>query len=596
MNPPPTNPEASAKAGFTASFWCHRLAFIVFCALLPRAEAAPRAGSDNDDTTYRRTIERVTTLDPAEAVSVYAARAVALIYETLLEYDYAARPYRLVPALAETLPTVSADGLDYTFRIVADARFAPDSCFGLDAEGRPRGRSVTAHDLIFSLKRLADAKLASSGYWLVDGRIRGLDAFHEASRAPSPTDYGMAIDGLIADDARTLRIRLSQPCPPFIWMLAMPYAAAVPHEAVTAYGSAFGEHPVGSGPYRLAEWRRNYRMTFTRDPAWRGWQHGPAAIVAESGLRPFDQLRFPVMDDPSTQWLSFLTGELDLQGEIARDSWEEVVDSFGHLRPKVAARGITLTSMPTLEVAYIGINMDDPVLGTNRLLRQALNCAFDAERWTQYYHGRVVAANGAVPPGVAGHLEAPAPYAFDLERARALLVEAGYPGGQDPSTGRRLRLTLDLGRTTQDVRESTELIVAFLARAGIDLVPEYHNWPAFLRKVSQRQSQLFRIGWVGDYPDAENFLQLFYGPNLSPGPNRCNYRNADFDARYREALAATDEVERLRLYRELQDIIREDCPWIFIHFGRAYSLNHDRVVNFQPHDFPYGMEKYLRHR
>jgi ABC-type transport system substrate-binding protein len=375
----------------------------------------------------------------------------------------------------------------------------------------------------------------------------------------------------------------------------MPYTAVVPHEAVTTYGPSFGEHPVGSGPYRLSEWRRNYRMCFTRDPDWRGWREGPAAIDARQG-HPFDRLLFPVMDDPSTQWLSFLAGELDLQGEIARDSWELVVDPQGHLRPKLEERGITLSSMPTLEVAYIGINMDDPTLGTNRLLRQALNCAFDSARWEQYYQGRVLAANGAVPPGVAGRVETPAPFAFDLDRARELMARAGYRDGKDPATGRRLRLVLDLGRTSQDVRESTELIVAFLARAGIDLVPEYHNWPAFLRKVSQRRSQLFRIGWVGDYPDAENFLQLFYGPNQSPGPNRCNYRNETFDIRYRQALAATDETERLRLYGELQEIIRQDCPWIFVNFSRAYSLSHRQVINFRPHDFPYGMEKYLRHR
>jgi ABC-type transport system substrate-binding protein len=251
--------------------------------------------------------------------------------------------------------------------------------------------------------------------------------------------------------------------------------------------------------------------------------------------------------------------------------------------------------MPTLEVAYIGINMEFPLLGTNRWLRQALNCAFDSARWEQYYQGRVLAANGPVPPGVAGRLETPAPYAFDLDRARRLMVQAGYPGGRDPATGRRLRLVMDMGRASQDVRESTELIVAFMSRIGIDLVPEYHNWPAFLAKVAQRRSQLFRIGWVGDYPDAENFLQLFYGPNQSPGPNRCNYQNPAYDALYRRALAATTAEERLRLYGELQEIIREECPWIFVSFARAYSLHHRHVIGYCPHDFPYGMEKYLRH-
>ncbi len=558
-------------------------------AAVPPLRGAPSAA-------FRRTIERVTSLDPAEAVSVYGARCVALIHETLLEYDYQARPYRLIPGLAADLPRVSADGLEYTFRIADGARFHPDPCFGRDPGGAPRGREVAADDVVFSLKRLADAKLASPGYWILDDRVAGLDRFHEASRAAAPTDYSMEVAGLAAPDPRTLRIRLTRPCPPFVWMLAMPYTAVVAPEAAAAYGRGLGDHPVGSGPYRLGEWRRNYRMAFERAPGWRGWREGPAAARPEDPLQPYDRLLFPVMDDPSTQWLAFLSGELDLQGEIARDSWELVVDPRGELRPGLAARGITLSSMPTLEVAYIGINMHDPLLGTNRLLRQALNCAFDSARWVQYYQGRAIAANGAVPPGVAGHIEDPAPYAFDLDRARELMARAGYPEGRDPATGRRLRLVLDLGRTSQDVRESTELIVAFMSRIGVDLVADYHNWPAFLAKVAQGRSQLFRIGWVGDYPDAENFLQLFYGPNRSPGPNRCNYRNAAYDALYLRALAAADNEERMRLYGEMQAIIREECPWIFMSFARAYSLSHSHVADYRPHDFPYGMEKYLRHR
>lgn len=578
--PPATAPHVRALA---------HLCLLVFCATVPPLRGAPPA-------TFRRTIERVTSLDPAEAVSVYAARGVALIHETLLEYDYEARPYRLIPGLAAELPQISADGLGYTFRLAPGARFHPDPCFGTGPGGEPLGRAVTAGDVVFSLKRLADAKLASPGYWILDGRVAGLDAFHEASRGAAPTDYGLAVEGLAAPDDQTLHLRLTQPCPPFLWMLAMPYTAVVAPEAVAAYGRGLGDHPVGSGPYRLGEWRRNYRMVFERVPGWRGWRGGPAAVRPGDPLQPYDRLLFPIMDDPSTQWLSFLAGELDLQGEIARDSWELVVDPRGELRAGLAARGLALSSMPTLEVAYIGINMEVPLLGTNQYLRQALNCAFDSARWEQYYQGRVLTANGAVPPGVAGCIETPAPYAFDLDRARQLMVQAGYPNGRDPATGRRLRLVLDLGRASQDVRESTELIVAFMSRIGIDLVPEYHNWPAFLAKVAQRRSQLFRIGWVGDYPDAENFLQLFYGPNQSPGPNRCNYRNPVYDDLYRRALAAATTDERLRLYGELQAIIREECPWIFMSFARAYSLHHRHVFGYQPHDFPYGMEKYLRHR
>lgn len=563
---------------------------LILVALLGATIAAAQA---QQPAVFRRNLERVASLDPAQAEAVPASRAVALMYESLLEYDYTARPYRLIPGLARALPEVSSNGLVFVFHIDPDARFTPDLCFGLDAAGQPRGRAVTAGDVAYAFKRLADRKQASPGAWLVEENLRGMRAFAERSADRTPTDYARAIEGVQTPDASTLRLELTRPFPPFLWLMAMSYAAAVPHEAVETYGATFGEHPVGSGPYRLASWHRNYEMVFERNTAWRGWRHGPAASVP-GAPPPFERLVFRVIDDPITQWLAFLAGELDLHGEISRDNWAAVIAADGRLRPELAAQGISLTSMPALDVAYIGFNMEDPVLGPNRKLRQALNCAFDRARWEVFMNRRVVRADGPVPPGVAGRLTDPFPYAFDLDRARSLLAEAGYPSGRDPATGRRLQLAIDLGRTTQDVRESTELLAAFFDRIGIDLEPHYHTWTAFLQLIAKRQTQMFRLEWVGDYPDAENFLQLFYGRNVSPGPNRCNYVNPAFDRLYEQACSTPDDATRLDLYRNMQRLVRDDCPWLFMHFPVSYTPCHASTLNFHPHDFPYGMEKYLR--
>lgn len=545
-------------------------------------------------TVFRRSLERVSSLDPAAASSVYASRAVALVYECLVEYDYAARPYRLVPGLASAMPEVSSNRLMYTFRLDPAARFAPDPCFGSGPDGRPRGRTVRAADVVFSLKRLADRKLASSGAWLVEDEIAGMRAFAEGSAGTAPTDYARAVAGLQVIDDQTVRMELTQPDPDFPWLMAMPYAVIVPHEAVSFYGRRFGDHPVGTGAYRLARWRRNYELVFARDPAWPGWGRRRSSAPGGHPSRvAYDQILYRVMDDASTQWLAFLAGELDFLGEISRDNWDAVIGPAGALAPSLAHRGFQLFSMPTLEVAYVGFNMEDPVIGPNTALRQALNCALDDARWEAFYNGRVTRADGPVPPGVAGKLEEPFAFRFDLARARDLLRQAGYPDGRDPKTGRRLVLTLDLGRTTQDVRESTELMVAFLDRIGIDLQPRYNSWPAFLEKLARRESQMFRIGWVGDYPGALNFLQLFVSRLASPGPNRCNYANPAFDRLYDEARTLTDDARRLECYRQMQAIVRTDCPWLFIHFPRAFSLTGPTVHNYQPHDFPYGMEKHL---
>lgn len=540
------------------------------------------------ESVYCRSMDRVASMDPAEAASIYAARAVLLSYETLLEYDYEARPYRLIPGLAAELPTVQSNGLVYVFRIHPDARFHADPCWG-------GGRPVTAADVVFSLKRLADRKVASPGAWLVEDSIAGMRAFAERSAGAAPTDYSAEVPGLRATDARAVRIELTRPMHVFPYMLTIAYSAVVPHEAVGFYGKDFGSHEVGTGPYRLAEWRRNHQMSYVREPSWRGWKEGPAAS-GSGGEQPFDRVNYRLIDDVSTQWLCFLAGELDFLGEVTRDNWDVVIDRSGGLTDALRSKGLSLYSMPTLEVAYIGINMDDPVLGPNRALRQALNCAFDGEAWERFYNGRVIRCDGPVPPGTDGRLDGSFPYANNLELARRLLCEAGYPEGIDPKTGRRLELTLDLGRTSQDMRETTELLVSFWARVGLSLKPQFHNWPTFLKRVSSRQSQMFRMGWTGDYPDAENFLKLFASQNASPGPNRANYVNPVFDRLYEEACSAADVSQRNRCWAKAQEVVREDCPWVFLHFQKAYSLCHERVLNYRPSDFPYGSEKYLRVR
>lgn len=547
--------------------------------------------------TLNRTIDRVASLDPIHAQAAAAARAVALAYETLVEYDYLARPYRLRAGLAEGLPQQSTDGLVWTFRLRPEVFFGPDPCFGTGPDGQPARRNLTAHDVVYSFKRLADTQLASASYWILEGKVAGLDAFREASRGSAPTDYDLPVEGLRALDDQTFQLTLRAPAPQLLWALAMPSAAIVPREAVEHYGpTRFGQLEVGSGPYRLVAWRRDYRMLFERRPG-RDTDRDATPLLpgAEApACVPFERIRLVVMDDPATRWLAFLSGELDLEGEIPRDNWSAVTNPDGSLAPTLVRRGIRMHAQPSLDCFYIGFNMDDPVVGRNRKLRQALNAAFDFPAWAALNPGRVEPATGPVPPHVAGRLESPFPYSHNPDLARRLLAEAGYPDGRDPRTGRRLVLRLELGRTDQETRESTELFAAFLDRLGIALDAHYNNWPAFLQKVGHREAQMFRVGWLADYPDAENFLQLFHSRNASPGPNRSNYSNPEFDALYGEALRVPDEATRLERYRAMQDILREDCPWIFLYHRRDVVLTQPRLRNFQMHDFPYGMEKHWR--
>jgi len=472
--------------------------------------------------TFTRTMERVASMDPAMARSIYDSHAVQLVYEPPLEVDYLARPYRLVPCFCE-LPEVSADGLRYVFRV--------------------RRAELGADDLVRAVERLRDPDVISPNGWIVKD-----------------------VDTVRALEPKTVEIRLKRRCHFFPWLMAM-----------SAVGVR-GRNGEGTGPYELSSWRKNHEMVFeARLPA------------------SFSTVRYLVIDDMSTQWLMFLKGELDFLGEISRDNWDSIIGPDGRIDAALEKQGVRLYSIPTMEVLHVGLNMRDPVLGPNRRLRQALNAAFDYPAWERFYNGRILPCTTPVPPGVDGRSVRPFKYAFDLAKARRLVAEAGYPNGIDPKTGRRLVPTMTIGRASQESREAGELLASFYERIGVKLELAFMTWDAFLKAVNEGRTQMFRMGWVGDYPDAQNFLQLFHSKNVSPGPNHALYANPEYDRAYDAALAAQTAEERNRLWAVCQDIVTEDCPWIFTHINKAHSLVRPTVRNYTPSDFPYGTEKYYEY-
>lgn len=575
-------------AGFLLGAWC--LAALAGCGPAPEpvADSIP---------TLRLTTSRLRGFDPAHASDQASILATGRIYEGLLQYSYWDRPYRVEPLLAAAMPEVSPDGTVWRIPLRPGICFSDDPCF---VASGGKGRELVAQDFVYSILRIADLKVGSGGYWVFRGRIAGLDDFREASRGDAPTDYDRPVEGLRAVGPHELEIRLTAPYPQLPWVLAMPYAFAVPREAVEFYGAKFVNHPVGTGPYVLASARQNYRYEYRANPKWpeTGRRDAmPADAPTPDAGKPLPltpRIVDSVVGDPSTAWLMFLSGQLDL-ADVSRDQWDSIITPAKELRPELAARGIELSKSPQLNVTYTAFNQDDPVVGPNKKLRQALSCAFDSEQWMDFQNGRIVKPCGPVPPGVAGAREDDPPYGYDLVRAKRLLAEAGYPEGQDPATGRRLKLTLELGQADNpEARQGAEVMASFCERIGIVLEPSYNNWPAFLKKIEQRQAQLFTLTWMGDYPDAQNFLQLFASENVSPGPNRANYRSEDFDRLYRAMTALPESPEREALCRAATDVVLEDCPWILMAHPMAFTVRHARLRNYRRHDFNWGMEKYWR--
>ncbi len=458
------------------------------------------------------------------------------------------------PAMIQGVYTAQAVALVYESPLAVDYRkrpyaLAPGYCNlpevsrdGLVYVFKTRG-ARRAQDMARSLKRIADKRTVSPNGWIMAD-----------------------VASVEAKDETTVEIRLKRRVHYFPWLMAMPCAGVRM------------ENGDGTGPYRLTQWRRNHKMTFERRRPVRDG---------------FDIVRYYVIDDASTRWLMFLKGEIDLLGNISRDNWDAVVGKDGSLDDILVQKGVRMVSGDTLDVLYIGFNMDDPVVGSNVKLRQALNAAFDFPTWRKFYNGCISKCDGPLPQGIDGRIEEPFAYSWNPEKAKKLMIEAGYPGGIDPKSSKRLVLTLSLGRATQEGREAGELLASFYEKIGVKLELKFMTWESFLRAVNEGRVQMYQMGWVGDYPDAQNFLQLFHSGNARPGPNRMNYKNAAFDRAYESAMAADTPERRNGHWLECQRIIREDCPWIFTHCNRSFSLVSRRVGNFIPGAFPYGNEKHL---
>jgi ABC-type transport system substrate-binding protein len=547
--------------------------------------------------------------DPIDAGDVESADQVYRVYEGLLEYAYLDRPYRAIPRLAEALPDISADGLTYTFKIRQGVHFQDDPCFPVG-----KGRELVADDFVYSFKRLLDSKLQSQGYWIFSDFVVGAnDWIKKTADGAQPTDYSQPLPGFVATDPHTLQIRLTRPYPQLLWVLTMSYAFAVPHEAIEYYGSNFRNHPVGTGPFRLKSWRRNYRIEYERNPTFAGQLYPNTGDPADrdAGLLQDAGKPLPLLDrlveydirEFYTTWQMFLGGQIFSSG-INKDYFEKVITPQLGLSNALRKKGIRLYKVPELATYYIGFNMNDPLVGqsTNsvenlrhRKLRQAFATAIDIQKFIEVItNDRYLAGNTPIPPGVLGHTDKPYPYKFDLTRAKQLLAEAGYPDGRD-TQGHPLRLTMIMpGAGSTDARQEADFLVEQLRPLGVDFAVQQLTFAEYLRREHDGETQIFFAGWVIDYPDAQNFLQLFYGPNKSPGVNATNYQNPEFDRLYERILSMSESPERTTLYEKMADMVNDDCVWALIGYPLTYGLFQPWFQDYKPHAFPYANWKYYK--
>ncbi len=543
---------------------------------------------------YRHSIDgKPTSLDPIKSSSVYSNMLVVNIFDTLYSYQYLARPYQLKPNLAKDMPTISSDGLVYTIELKPGVHFHNHPAFQ-----NGQGREVTAEDFVYSIKRTFDPENAATGAWLWQNKIIGLDQWKQAGAI-----YDQPVPGLLATDDYTIQITLTQPYPQFIYSLAMGFAAITPREVVESLGPEFGSQPVGSGPFILDQFD-SAAAYLSRNPAFRqepldlnseGYSenlHQQYGINTLQGKSPpfIDQLEVHFINESASRWQSFTKGNEIQYTTVPKDKQNTVLMSNEpiKLHPQISNNYHHSYGMEAGFV-YHGFNMADPVFGLNgdpehdsksKALRCAIRMAHDWQQKNQaFYFGLGTVFPGIIPPSVPEYDPdlSKASITTDIQSAQQLLAAHQFTAANLPSFEYHVT-----GSVLQ--KQFFEQMRGFLTQIGYsNQKVNYHPYPSFgnfNRAIKNRQAQFFFLGWTLDYPDAENTLQLFYGPNQTPGSNNFNYINPAYDALYEQSAVMQPSPERTVIYQQMNQMVIDDCVVISGLARNKINLWHKNVITF----------------
>lgn len=483
----------------------------------------------------------IATLDPAFAKDQALIWGCSQLYNGLVQLDENLQPQ---PCIAKQW-RISDNGKTYTFTLRGDVYFHKNELF----DTNDSTRTVVASDVLYSFQRILDPKVASPGRWV----------FEEVDRFEAPDDT-------------TFIIHLKQPFAPFLSLLGMTYCSVVPHEVVEHYGADFRQHPCGTGPFQFQYWKEGVKLVMRRNPLY---------FERDEEGRPLpylDAVAVTFIVDKQTVFLEFVKGNLDFMNSLDASYKDELLTRTGQLKEKYADR-IDMVSTPFLNTEYLGFRMsefDSPL--KDKRIRQAINYGFDREKMMRYLRNGIgqPGTGGMVPCGLPGFdtVSTSYGYYYDPERAASLLAEAGYPGGKGLPP-----LTLS---TTSSYLDLCKYIQQQLGLIGIEVKLDV-NPPAALREhISQGKSSWFRGSWIADYPDAENYLQLFYSENRCPaGANYTRYRNPHYDALYRKAKKTPDEQERIALYHLMDSLIMEEAPVMVLYYDQILHFTHKNVSGLQ---------------
>ncbi len=510
----------------------HLFVFILAVILGLLSSCGTRENHDDKFIFHYNENAGLNSLDPAFSRDKSTIWATNQLFNGLLQMDDS---LHVKPCVAKNF-TVDSSGTHYTFLLRDDVLFHKNNCFGKDST-----RTVTANDFVYSFLRLRNPNLASPGRWTLD-----------------------AMDSIWAASPTELHIKLDYPFPPFASVLTMKYCSVVPHEAVEKYGANFSENPVGTGPFYLQAWHANEKLVLRKNPQY-------FEVDKNGNALPYaDGVAITFVTDAQAAFLEFLKGNNDLISGLDASYKDEILTPEGNLRERYA-ENYTLAKQPYLNTEYLIFTVDSASKTTiDKRLRLAINMAIDRQSMMAYLRNNIgqPATGGIVPIGLPGNISGRG-FMHQPKEAKKLIAEVKKEVGTLPE------ITLT---TVGNYRDLCEFIQSELGKLGlkisVDVIP-----PATLRELKSNAAlPFYRASWIADYPDAENYLSLFYGPNRSPaGPNYSRFYHPDFNRWYEEAVATTNDKQRLKLYQKMDSLIVAEAPIV--------PLFYDEVVRIYPKEF-----------
>lgn len=535
----------------------------------------------------------ISTIDPAVCYDQVCQSVVNNIYEGLYEYEYLKRPYQLRPLLASENPIIEDDGKKITIKLKKDIPYHPHPSISPN-------RLMKAQDVLNAIKRQAFLGTKGQGWWLFENKIVGLDEWRKKVGTDLEAFFKEPVKGLQASDHHTLVILLNKPFPQLAFGLAMNFASPIPEEAIRALKNDFGQVAIGTGPFKLESYNPIQQATLVKFDKYNTSKYptlgdryaNENGLLADSDKKiPFlDKAVFLIQKEQQTSWLNFLAGKIDIL-VLTKDYYQAALGESGELSTELKKKNVQMQVAPTLIYWWLAFNMKDPVVGKNLKLRQAVAHAVDVEKFVKLFTSNVgQKANSIYPPGIPGYdPSAELPYKYDQVKAKKLLAEAGYPEGKGLP-----ELTFDVRGSSTLNRQIAEFVVQEIGAIGITAKINANTFPAFLERSRRGELQFWHGGWILDYPDAENILQLLATSNFPPGPNSTIYSNKKVDALFEKIRYMAEGPEKHILMGQVEDEVNRDLPWVMLFYTRNYVLTQGKVLNYRYSDIVTNYLKYVK--